>query len=72
MSWTPTKTDYFNETQFFFFPELLSGKTVPEAEGINLPMVLPRLSSNLGCHFSLIVYFLIMSNWALFLFFYPN
>lgn len=57
---------------FFFFSELLSGKTVPEAEGINLPMVLPRLSSNLGCHFSLIVYFLLMSNWALFLFFYPN
>lgn len=55
-----------------FFSELLSGKTVSEAEGINLPMVLPGLSSNLGCHFSLIVYFLVMSNWALFLFFSPN
>lgn len=31
-------------------------------------MAFPRLSSDPGCQFSLIVYFLVMSNWALFLF----
>lgn len=58
--------------KLIFFSELLSGKTVSEAEGINLPMFLPRLNSNLGCQFSLIVYFLAMLNLALFLFFCPN
>lgn len=70
MSWTTSKTIYYNEAQILLWasqwqnslvqlhvPKRGQGDPVPkartawEAGGTNLHMVLPRLSSNLGCHF---------------------
>ena len=48
---------------------LPKARTAWDTGGINPHMALPRQSSNPGCHFFLIVYFLVMPNWALFLFF---